>query len=82
MTEKLTLCCGTCYHFELEGEDLSGEEVGLCRRYAPRPTLGVIPWPIDAEEEAGMPREESELPVDVLWPRLQAHERCGEWRTK
>jgi hypothetical protein len=50
-------------------ESLKGEVVGICRRYAPRPNLGLQDAP-DFKDATIRP---------VQWPAVFAYQWCGEF---
>lgn len=71
--------CRSCNNWQAQGTFLDREdpatagqkaELGLCRRYAPRPT--VAPAPSEGDSGAG-----SE--VAARWPLVASDDWCGEW---
>lgn len=60
--------CASCRYFV-------GEDVGVCRRYAPRPKIVME----DPSRQTAGPLDHSWWAV---WPGVAADDFCGEWRGK
>ncbi len=54
-------------------------EIGLCRRYAPRP---LTPEPGALGGEVGGEVGSAEPRWDSFWPRVASDDWCGEWDPK
>ena len=69
--------CRNCHHWQTKNIELDRVDpatanqkvqLGLCRRYAPRPSLGA-PQP----QDSGAATESSP------WPHVASDDWCGEW---
>ena len=73
MAESERPMCSNCRFFDPFGTEIHGE-IGICRRYAPRPSLPI--WVLNAESDV-------QGPGHAEWhlPHVGDEDWCGEHRT-